>query len=465
VKLRGFRIELGEIETALSRHSAIRRAVVLLREDRPGDRRLVAYVVAGGDGVVPDDGELRAFLARSLPDHMVPSAFVSLPSFPLNSNGKLDRKALPAPRARRSDRESGYVPPRDATEAALASIWEEVMGVARVGVHDDFFHLGGHSLLAIRLLARIEEVLGVRLPIATVVRAGTIELMARVVERRKESLGNPAPAHGEEVDDRVVTLQPLGDGPPVFMLPAIDSHVIMLRDLAISIGNEQPIHGLQPTYHDLRVLPYPSLEELASELIKDMRRVATSGPYNLVGFSAGGLIVYEMARQLRNSGEPVGLLCLLDTEGPGYPWPLLLHARLILHFRRIRLLGPRAGFRYAIDRGHDILRRFRRVFPSSRQRIHGDQVQPSPTDQIAGHSWEDVHYRYRPGAYEGRVDVFAANQPDWLVPDFEDPTMGWGSVVGGELKVHHIPGEHMEIIKLPIAKVLGVEIRECLNVV
>ena len=192
VKLRGFRIELGEIETALSRHPAIRRAVVLLREDRPGDRRLVAYLVVGQDGFEPDDGELRAFLARSLPDYMVPSAFVRLDGFPLNPNGKLDRKALPTPPARQSDGEAGYVPPRDAVEEELASIWEEVLGVARVGVHDDFFDLGGHSLLAIRLLARIEDVLGVRLPIATVVRAGTIELMAMVVKRRQESLGIPA---------------------------------------------------------------------------------------------------------------------------------------------------------------------------------------------------------------------------------------------------------------------------------
>jgi thioesterase domain-containing protein len=338
-----------------------------------------------------------------------------------------------------------------------------VLGVARVGVHDDFFDLGGHSLLAIRLLARIEDVLGVKLPIATVIRAGTIELMAIVVERRQESLAIPALAHGEEVDDRVVTLQPLGDGPPVFMLPGMGAHVISLRDLALSIGNEQPVHGLQPTGHDLFVLPYPSLEELASELIKDMRRVAKSGPYNLLGFSAGGLIAYEIARQLRNSGEQVGLLGLLDAEGPGYPRPLL-HGRLIQHFKLVQAIGPRAWFRYVIDRSHAVLRRHRSWFTSSRQWIDGDQVPLSPTDQIGEHSWNDVHYRYRPRAYEWRVDLFAANKLDWIGFDFDDPTMGWGSLVGGELKIHHIPGDHGEIIKLPRAKDVAVEIRKCLNV-
>ena len=462
VKLRGFRIELGEIETALSRHPAIRRSVVLLREDRPGDRRLVAYLVAGNCGVAPDDGELRAFLARSLPGHMVPSEFVRLAGFPLTPNGKLDRKALPAPPMRRFDGEAGYVAPRDALEEELASIWEDVLGVARVGVHDDFFHLGGHSLLAIRLLAKIEEVLGVRLPLATVIRAGTIELMAMDVKRRQQSIGIPARAHGEEADDRVVTLQPLGDKPPVFMLPGMGGHVIGLRDLALAIGNERPVHALQPTDHNLEALRFPSIEELASELIKDMRRVAKSGPYNLVGHSAGGLIAYEIAQQLRSSGDEVGLLGLLDTDGPGYPRPML-HGRLIQHFKLMRAIGPRAWFRYVIDCGHDILRGRRGLFIESRQWVDGDQVQPFPTDWIAEHPWNDVHYRYRPRAYEGRVDLFAANKLDWIGFDYHDPTMGWGPLVEGELKLHHISGEHTAIIKLPLAKDLAVEIRKCLE--
>jgi len=462
VKLRGFRIELGEIEMALSRHPAIRQAVVLLREDRPGDRRLVAYVVAGGDGVAPEDGELRSFLGRSLPDHMVPSAFVGLASFPLNSNGKLDRKALPAPGARRCDCEPGYVPPRDAVEEVLASIWEEVLGALRVGVHDDFFQLGGHSLMAVRLLARIENILGVKLPLSTIFRAGTIDLMAMVVKRRAESLGFPALAHGEKIDDRVVTLQPLGDRPPVFMLPGVGAHVISLRDLALSIGNEQPLLGLQPTDHNLDVLPYPSLEELASELIKDMRRVARSGPYYLLGFSFGGLIAYEIAQQLKNSGEQVGLLGLLDTYAPGFPRLLPLHTRLIRHLRMLRLLGPGNACSYAIDRSHARLRRFGRSFTLSRRRIPTDP-QPSPTKETNAYSWTEVSHRYVPSAYEGRVDLFAADKPDWIGSNFDDQTMGWGPLVKGEVELHQIPGAHLEIIRQPLVNDLAVEIRKCLN--
>ena len=334
---------------------------------------------------------------------------------------------------------------------------------SRIGVHDDFFHLGGQSLLAMRLLARVEDELGVKLSLATVVRSSTIEQMALVVKRRQESPGTAALAHGDEFDDRVVTLQPLGDGPAVFMVPGIGAHVISLRDLALALGNEQPVHGLQPTGHDLYALLYPSLEELASELIKDMKRVARSGPYKLVGFSAGGLIAYEIAQQLRNSGEEVGL-CLLDADGPGYPRRLPLHVHLIRHLRHIRLSGPRAWFNHVFDRRHDIFPRLSRLFTSPlQQQVDGHQVPPFATHHIAGHSWWDVGHRYRPAAYASGIHLFAANKPECLGFDYDDPTMGWGSVVEGELKLHQIIGHHMEIIKLPLAKDLAVEIRKCLT--
>ena len=209
VKLRGFRIELGEIEAALGRHPAVHQAVVLLREDSPGDRRLVAYLVTSDGGGEPDDRELRAFLARSLPEHMVPSAFVTLPSFPLSSNGKLDRTALAAPNARRSDHEPGYVPPRNAVEEMLASIWQEVLGITRVGVHDHFFHLGGHSLLVVRATAQVSDRLGIEIPARSLFDTPTIAGMAEQISRLR--LGD------------TITQPPMirqSDGPYPFLRPA-----------------------------------------------------------------------------------------------------------------------------------------------------------------------------------------------------------------------------------------------------
>ncbi|MCJ9736513.1 phosphopantetheine-binding protein, partial [Bradyrhizobium sp. PRIMUS42] len=166
VKLRGYRIELGEIEAALMRHDGVKDAVVIVREDSPGDKRLVAYVIgsdAGADAPT-DAAALRSHLQQSLPDYMLPSAFVRLDAMPLTPNGKTDRRALPAPEGD-AYAQQAYQAPRNATEEGLAQIWCEVLGLERVGVHDNFFELGGHSLLATRLTARVRDRLGVDLPL------------------------------------------------------------------------------------------------------------------------------------------------------------------------------------------------------------------------------------------------------------------------------------------------------------
>ena len=188
VKVRGFRIELGEIEAALARHPAVRQAVVAAREDGTGERALVAYLAAG-EGGLPPVGELRAALAEALPEYMVPGAFVELPSFPLTPNGKVDRRALPAPgRAERLRGAAGYAPPRTALEEVLCATWAEVLDVDRVGVRDDVLDLGAHSVMAAQVLARL-EMLRVPLALRDVFDAPTVEGFAAVILAREEVPG------------------------------------------------------------------------------------------------------------------------------------------------------------------------------------------------------------------------------------------------------------------------------------
>jgi hypothetical protein len=190
VKLRGFRIELGEIEAVLAQHPAVRQVVVLTREDKPGDRRLVAYVLPAA-GETPAIGGLRDYLRQKLPDYMVPSGFVLVNGFPRTSSGKLDRSALPAPDRQSPETPSTYVAPRSAMERLLAGIWTEVLDVEHMGAHDDFFALGGHSLLATRVIARLETALGVELPVRLLFEAPTIAGLARrlVAMEQSEELG------------------------------------------------------------------------------------------------------------------------------------------------------------------------------------------------------------------------------------------------------------------------------------
>jgi amino acid adenylation domain-containing protein len=180
VKLRGFRIELGDVETAAAEHPSVRECVAVVREDVPGDRVLVAYVVPSPAGA-PSVAAFRAFLRERLPEFMVPSSFVPLEALPRTPNGKVDRRALPAPDRTRPEREHTYVPPRDAVEEALAGIFQEVLGRERVGAHDDFFDLGGHSLRAAQVASRVREALGVELPLRQMFESPTPAGLAEAV--------------------------------------------------------------------------------------------------------------------------------------------------------------------------------------------------------------------------------------------------------------------------------------------
>jgi acyl carrier protein len=178
VKIRGFRIELGEVEATLAEHPAVRRSVVVAREDKSGDKRLVAYYVVSERGRKPTTTELRAFMKAKVPEYMVPSAYVELEAFPLTPNGKVDRRSLPAPGLSDIRAENVYAEPRTPAEEQLVGLWEEVLGLERVGIHDDFFELGGHSLLAVRVVTRLNRHFGVELPLRVLFEDPTIEGLA-----------------------------------------------------------------------------------------------------------------------------------------------------------------------------------------------------------------------------------------------------------------------------------------------
>ena len=180
VKVRGFRIELGEVEAALSRHDSVRSAVVVAREVRPGEQRLIAYVV--GNESTPTPGEWRTFLIQRLPEYMIPSLFVSLDELPLLPNGKVNRHALPVPDASRPELRKAFVAPENPTQARLVEIWMNVLGIDRVGIHDDFFELGGDSILATRLVSRIRRIFGVELQLRELFWKSTVFELAAAIE-------------------------------------------------------------------------------------------------------------------------------------------------------------------------------------------------------------------------------------------------------------------------------------------
>ncbi|CRK58226.1 Siderophore biosynthesis non-ribosomal peptide synthetase modules @ Bacillibactin synthetase component F [Alloactinosynnema sp. L-07] len=290
VKIRGFRIELGEIEAAVASHPSVGQVAVIAREDTPGDQRLVAYVVPEADAA------LHGHVAAMLPDYMVPSAFVGLDRLPLTTNGKLDRRALPAPERTATGRA-----PRTGREEILCGLFGEVLGLDSVGVDDNFFAMGGHSLLAARLVGRVRESLGVDLPVRALFQAPTVLGLADAI-----SSGTPARI------DPVVPIRPHGDQPPLFCVHPVSGVAWCYSVLQRHVPDGLPLHGLQI---DLDTWPL-DLDELTAGYARRIREVQPEGPYRLLGWSLGGNIAHAVTARLQREGAEVELLALLDSFPP-----------------------------------------------------------------------------------------------------------------------------------------------------
>ena len=278
VKIRGFRIELGEIEAALGQHPRVREAVVLAREDAPGERRLVAYVVGGPEGAPTLDG-LRDHLRDRLPEHMVPSAFVVLDALPLTPHGKIDRGALPAPGESRPELEGGFAAPRTPVEEVIAAVWCDVLGLDSVGTADDFFALGGHSLLAARVVARLRESFGVDLPLRAIFESPTVAHLAGVVEAAR--------ADGEALS-----------APPLVRVPRERPAPLSFAQQSLWF-DDQLVPGGNPAYNvqtvvrlDGRLDP-DALERALNELVRRHETLRTT--FGRVGWQPAQLVAPALA--------------------------------------------------------------------------------------------------------------------------------------------------------------------------
>ena len=300
VKIRGFRIELGEVESVVGRHPAVEEAVVIAREEVPGDKRLAAYVVVRQEPT-PTFSELRRFLKEKLPDYMIPSSFVYLDVLPLTPNGKVDRRALPAPEKVRQETTESYLKPRDELELQLTKIWEKVLGIKNIGIKDNFFDLGGHSLLAVRLFALIQKRFGKDLPLTILFQAPTIEKLANIC--RQEGFAASWTS--------LVPIQPDGTRPPFFCTHGCTGRVLHFHSLARQLGPDQPFYGLSAQGRENDYVPHNRIEEMASHYIKELQTIQSKGPYFIGGSGDGGAIALEMAHQLESQGQKIGLIVLI----------------------------------------------------------------------------------------------------------------------------------------------------------
>jgi amino acid adenylation domain-containing protein len=443
VKVRGFRIELGEIESVLCEQAEVQQAVVVARADSAGHSRLVAYLVTEGAQEISME-RLRTALARQLPGHMIPSAFVTLSDLPLTAHGKIDRQSLPDPDTSRSKSGQPYVAPQTETEKTLTAIWARLLEVERVGIRDNFFMQGGDSLSAVRLMAEIEQATGAKIPLRALFQYGTVQKLAELVDGQQER-AVPLP---------LVLLREGGEARPLFFVHPAEGTVFGYLGIAQLLPEEHPFFGLQAPGLEGEAPPLRSVEAMATCYVEAIRKVQPNGPYLLAGWSFGGLVAFEMAQQLRAAGEETAWLGLFDS--------FVLSGEFSL---------PQAEERkmFAAN-AQDYLRQLGLEPPVSEEELlrhdPADQVElilqgladagvevPDAVARQARHLWNMTKISaaagsdYEPRPYPGQITLFrAADDEQATRGTGPDPATQWQAVSERPVMVHRVPGTHTSMM-------------------
>jgi aspartate racemase len=450
VKIRGFRVEAGEVKAVLEAHPSVKASLVVAKELK-GEKRIIAYVVPT-DGKF-NESELKGYMRVKLPEYMIPAAFIPIKAIPLTPTGKVDYDALPVP----GDLPSGNgETPRDELERELAWIWEEVLGIEKIGIDDDFFDLGGHSLKAVSLCAKIGVKLRIKLPVNTVFLAPTISRMASAIR-------------GLKTPDSLLLIKSGSVRPPLFCVIAIGGTLAEYVPMAREFEKDWQVYALQMPWHDQALVP-ESIEELAMRLIEDVKAVQPHGPYNLLGYCAGGAVAYEMATRLRSAGEEIGFLGLIDLVPPDYRYRIDSRSLRILAGRfpivlsniarapRGRRLAKISGIpAVAVKFLGNLARREPGNSPRAAQPYpEWLMAMPGPYHETSLAAYGTYRkYAFRP--YGGDVVLFFSRK---TMENFKEtlyvgPALGWEKYADGSIKAHVIPGDHETMTRLPSAKELA----------
>jgi amino acid adenylation domain-containing protein len=471
VKINGVRIELGELTAALLEHPLVKAGIVIARKNAEQQYELAAYVVADqADATLT--AELRRHFAERFPAAMLLRSYVLLDKLPLNANGKVDRRALPAPAAPAElEAEQRHVElPHDVTEARLVEIWRKLLKVDKVGVNDDFFALGGYSMLAVRMFAQIHEMFGVHLPLTCLFKQATITHLAALIHEQI----------GDTPWSSLVELRSTGSKPPFFCVHGMTGDVFWFRDLVAHLDPDQPFWGLQSRGLDGIQEPLTSIEAMAAHYVEELRTLQPEGPYYIGGYSFGGSVAYAMACLLHQQGQEVALLAIIDhaTPASGY-YKYRLSVQFVYHFLRNLPYRVQDFFRRRPDQIWARIRRQLLIMTRAADRSWGagrrapyartvqaseliDQAPelPAHVQRVIEANFHAI-LRYQPPSCTGKLTLLAARGGRLLVT--HDPTMGWGKFVTGGVDVRTIPGSHLRLFHPAHVRHLADQLQQCLN--
>lgn len=442
VKIRGFRVEPGEIEETLRTHGGVRDAIVVARGDADGGKRLVAYVVPHADQRVEPRG-LRERLRTILPAHLVPAAIVPVAQLPLTPAGKVDRRALPDPGVPDRDVRAQSVAPRTLTERILARIWARTLDTQACGVDDDFFACGGDSLRAMRFMGEVHDTFAIDVPLREFFERPTIAQLAQALTRRE-----PDADRNAQTCEPFVAVRPQGTRTPFVLVHGdLKSGGYYCYALARRLDREQPLYVFEPHGTDGAPLP-TSIEAMADDYVGRLRAVQPRGPYRLGGYCGGGLVALEMARRLRDAGESVERLVLIESDGSNARYAPLasLVSRLAAALRmpsggegitaacvqRLRLAARLGTFDAAAWRA--LARR------KARDAATAFAARRAPEDIVA--HWQRAIWRYVPRPYHGPMLALFASERAAEPPAYVAPWRG----VGRDVEIRPLPGDHFTCI-------------------
>jgi amino acid adenylation domain-containing protein len=458
--VRGCHFEPGDVEAILRGHSAVRDAVVSLRDDVGGAPGVVAYVRLGmreenaiSFGTAELIKELRRLVRSRLPEYMLPARFAVIAAIPRTPDGRVDHAALPAP-AEADNEFEDYVAPRNKTEEILAGIWQELLKLTKVSVKDSFFDLGGQSLMAVRLFNRIEQEFGRRFPLAMLFRAPTIDQLARKLTA-DEGTASAWPS--------LVAIQPQGSKTPLFLAHGAGGNVLLYRALAKRLEPDYPLYGLQSQGIDGQSKPLQTIEEMADRYLQEIRTVQPAGPYLLGGYCLGGTIAYEMAQRLVAGGEKVAMVAMLDTYNFSRALKASFYSFLMQKFRfhwgNFARLRPGIMWRYLREK----------------KRIVGDGGWAHMLTEMPGTTLQDGVARaesgieasvqemndhaadiYDPRPYPGVLTLF---KPHINYKFYPDPKLGWGDLALGGLDIVEMPFNPHAMLVEPYVELLARELK------
>ena len=477
VKIRGFRIELGEIEAVLAQHPGIRQNAVIVREDTPGNKRLVAYLIPRPEFNLTVT-ELRKVLQQQLPDYMIPSAIVQLEAFPLTPNGKIDRRALPLPEQLVQHEE--IVAPRTELETKLVTIWQKVLDKDSISVTANFFDLGGHSLLAVSLLTEIEQSFKTSLPLETFLSAPTIEDLADILSQETTSVS----------DSLLFAIRTTGSKPPLFLINAVGTGMLAYKLLAKHLNPELPVYGIRAVGMDDNRVPHNRIEQMAEAYIREMRSVQPEGPYFIAGLCTGGTVAFEMANMLSSQGLEIAFLGLIDSTArprlakstDNTPAQELVSSspslfdRFIKHNFALRglnnwlgvLVNPRLKLKDKLSFSSDMVEQLWKKIKDKLETLtynSNDRDRPLPYSVRRSRVYQagiDALLNYTPPVYRGgKVHLFRApDNPEHIHHNYQ---LGWDEFVTDELEIHEVLGDQTTMLFEPHIHVLAEKLDSCLQ--